>query len=87
MRRLSLDLRKKELTQQKEELLKESKSKLSTMDSVKSQIDMLMKVGTQCMLSLWYYLTVKETTRLLPKFRRKSMNSSYPHIQTLNTHW
>jgi hypothetical protein len=40
----SLDLKKKELLQQKEDLLKESKVKLSTMDSVKSQIDMLMKV-------------------------------------------
>lgn len=41
----SLDKRKTELEQEKEELLKESRSKLSTMDSVKSQIDMLMKVS------------------------------------------
>jgi len=39
-----MDLRKKELIQQKEDLLKESKSKLTTMDSVKTQIDLLMKV-------------------------------------------
>jgi THO complex subunit 5 len=40
-----LDLKKKELVQQKEDLLKESKIKVTTMDNVKSQIDMLMKVG------------------------------------------
>lgn len=39
-----LDLKKKELVQRKEDLLKESKAKSATMDSVKSQIDMLMKV-------------------------------------------
>jgi THO complex subunit 5 len=39
-----LDLKKKELIQQKEALLKESKVKASTMDSVKSQLDVLMKV-------------------------------------------
>jgi THO complex subunit 5 len=39
-----LDLKKKELVQQKEELLKESKIKVTTMDNVKSQIDVLMKV-------------------------------------------
>jgi len=40
-----LDIRKKELTQQKEALLKESKAKMSITESVKSQIDMLMKVS------------------------------------------
>lgn len=40
-----LDLRKKELTQQKEDLLKQGKAKAVTLDSVKSQIDLLMKVG------------------------------------------
>jgi len=39
-----LDQKKKELTQQKEALLKESKTKIATMESVKTQIDMLMKV-------------------------------------------
>jgi THO complex subunit 5 len=39
-----LDLKKKELIQQKEALLKESKVKAATMDSVKSQLDVLMKV-------------------------------------------
>lgn len=39
-----LDQKHKELLQQKEELLKESKAKHATMDSVKSQIDGLMKV-------------------------------------------
>ena len=35
----------KELTQQKEELLRDSKSKLVTMESVKVQIDTLVKVS------------------------------------------
>ncbi|KAG6897453.1 hypothetical protein C0992_001453 [Termitomyces sp. T32_za158] len=39
-----LDLKRKELLQQKEELLKESKTKSSTMDNVKTQIDQLIKV-------------------------------------------
>ncbi|KAJ7638828.1 Fms-interacting protein-domain-containing protein [Roridomyces roridus] len=43
--RQRLDMRKKELIQQKEELLKESKAKLATMDSVKVQIDTLVKVA------------------------------------------
>ncbi|OCH94065.1 hypothetical protein OBBRIDRAFT_817417 [Obba rivulosa] len=42
--RQRLDQRHKELLREKEELLKESKAKLATMDSVKSQIDSLMKV-------------------------------------------
>ncbi|TFK43516.1 Fms-interacting protein-domain-containing protein [Crucibulum laeve] len=45
--RQRLDLRKKELVQQKDELLKESKSKLATMDSVKTQIDVLMKTASE----------------------------------------
>ncbi|KAF8165330.1 Fms-interacting protein-domain-containing protein [Crassisporium funariophilum] len=44
--RQRLDLRKKELMQQKEDLLKQSKSKVSTMESVKAQIDMLMKTAS-----------------------------------------
>ncbi len=39
-----LDLRRKELVKEKEALLKESKAKLATMESVKSHIDTLMKV-------------------------------------------
>ncbi|KAG5643961.1 hypothetical protein DXG03_009312 [Asterophora parasitica] len=42
--RQRLDLQRKELLQRKEEMLKESKIKATTMDSVKSQIDMLIKV-------------------------------------------
>lgn len=42
---LRLDLKRKELIQQKEELLKETKAKNSTLDSVKSQIDTLLKVS------------------------------------------
>lgn len=41
----SLDQRKRELLQEKEELLKESKSKVTTMDSIKVQVDTLMKAG------------------------------------------
>ncbi|KAG6817420.1 hypothetical protein H0H87_009065 [Tephrocybe sp. NHM501043] len=44
--RQRLDLKKKELAQRKEELLKESKTKASTMDSVKTQIDQLIKSAT-----------------------------------------
>ncbi|KAG6873318.1 hypothetical protein C0995_000471 [Termitomyces sp. Mi166 len=44
--RQRLDLKRKELLQQKEELLKESKTKASTMDSVKAQIDQLIKSAT-----------------------------------------
>ncbi|KAJ7507829.1 Fms-interacting protein-domain-containing protein [Mycena galericulata] len=43
--RQRLDKMKKELMQQKEELLKESKAKLATMDIVKAQIDTLVKVA------------------------------------------
>ena len=39
-----LEFKKKELTVQKEELLKESKEKQVTYDNVKSQVDKLMKV-------------------------------------------
>ncbi|RDB22608.1 THO complex subunit 5 [Hypsizygus marmoreus] len=45
--RQRLDLRRKELVQQKEDLLKESKSKAATMDSVKTQIDVLMKTASE----------------------------------------
>lgn len=41
----SLDQRKKELLQEKEELLKESKSKVTTMDNIKVQVDTLMKAS------------------------------------------
>ncbi|KAF8639855.1 hypothetical protein AX17_001110 [Amanita inopinata Kibby_2008] len=44
--RQRLDQKKKELMQQKEDLLKESKAKLVTMDSVKLQIDTLMKTAS-----------------------------------------
>jgi THO complex subunit 5 len=44
--RQRLDLRKKELIQQKEDLFKQSKSKLTTMDSVKTQIELLMKTAS-----------------------------------------
>ncbi len=43
-----LDLRRKELVKEKEALLKESKAKLATMESVKSHIDTLMKVRWMC---------------------------------------
>jgi len=42
-----LDLKKKELIAQKEELLKESREKQVTYDSVKSQVDKLMKVRSR----------------------------------------
>lgn len=42
----------KELTQQKEELLRDSKSKLVTMESVKVQIDTLVKVSHLLLLDI-----------------------------------
>ncbi|TFK91833.1 hypothetical protein K466DRAFT_573451 [Polyporus arcularius HHB13444] len=45
--RQRLDLRRKELVKEKEALLKESKAKLATMESVKSHIDTLMKTATE----------------------------------------
>ncbi|KAF5369920.1 hypothetical protein D9758_001036 [Tetrapyrgos nigripes] len=44
--RQRLDQRKRELLQAKEDLLKESKAKLSTLESVKTQIEMLAKTAT-----------------------------------------
>ncbi|KAJ7795368.1 Fms-interacting protein-domain-containing protein [Mycena olivaceomarginata] len=45
--RQRLDKMKRELMQQKEELLKESKAKLTTMDNIKSQIETLAKVAAE----------------------------------------
>ncbi|KAI0045290.1 hypothetical protein FA95DRAFT_1521558 [Auriscalpium vulgare] len=45
--RQRLDRRVKELTQEKEELLKETKTKTATMESVKTQIDVLMKTAAE----------------------------------------
>ncbi|KIJ70546.1 hypothetical protein HYDPIDRAFT_23645 [Hydnomerulius pinastri MD-312] len=45
--RQRLDLRRKELMTQKEDLLKQSKIKLATVESVKSQIDTLMKAAAE----------------------------------------
>lgn len=44
LRRRRLDRKVKELTQEKEELLKSSKVQSTTMDSVKVQIETLLKV-------------------------------------------
>lgn len=45
--RQRLDLKKKNLMREKEDLMKESRAKLSTMDSVKTQIDVLMKTASE----------------------------------------
>jgi THO complex subunit 5 len=45
--RQRLEFKKKELTVQKEELLKESKEKQVTYDNVKSQVDKLMKMAAE----------------------------------------
>ncbi|KAL4075847.1 Fms-interacting protein-domain-containing protein [Scleroderma yunnanense] len=45
--RQRLDLKRKELILHKEELLKQSRIKSTTVDSVKSQIDALMKTATE----------------------------------------
>ncbi|THG93618.1 hypothetical protein EW145_g8329 [Phellinidium pouzarii] len=44
--RQRLDAKRKELTQKKEELVKQSKAKAATMDNVKTQIDVLMKTAS-----------------------------------------
>lgn len=69
-----LDQRRKELVQQKEELLKENKTKLATMDSVKAHIDALMKVNLPLNLPI---IKAYAFYRLRRKHRRKLMNSSY----------
>lgn len=50
-----LDLKKKALAAQKEELLKESKEKQVTYDNVKSQVDKLMKVQSCLTLLIRHY--------------------------------
>ncbi|KAF9534311.1 Fms-interacting protein-domain-containing protein [Crepidotus variabilis] len=45
--RQRLDQKRKELIQQKEDLLKESKAKVSTLDNVKSQIELLVKTASE----------------------------------------
>ncbi|KAF4574599.1 THOC5 family protein [Pleurotus pulmonarius] len=45
--RQRLDTKKKELVQQKEQLLKQSKTQVSTMDNVKAQIDALVKTAAE----------------------------------------
>lgn len=42
---IRLEQRRKELVAQKDDLQKQSKVKLTTIDSVKAQIDVLVKVG------------------------------------------
>ena len=54
--RSRLDQRRKELTQQKEDLLKQSKAKSTTMDNVKAQVDQLMKVGFSQYTTLCLFL-------------------------------
>jgi hypothetical protein len=49
----SLDQKQKELIQQKEDLLRDSKTKSSTLDNVKTQIDLLVKVRK----ALYFWLT------------------------------
>ena len=70
-----LDQKRKELTLRKEGLLKESKAQTTTMDSVKTQIDVLMKVGTLAHRTSILFVTILFRPR--PKSKRKSTNSSY----------
>lgn len=69
-----LDLRRKDLMVQKEELLKQSKIKLATVESVKLQIDTLMKV------KLFFPCSVRSHSwllRLLQTFRKRLMSWSH----------
>ncbi|EGO27529.1 hypothetical protein SERLADRAFT_382585 [Serpula lacrymans var. lacrymans S7.9] len=67
--RQRLDFKKKELATQKEELLKQSKSKLATMDSVKSQIDILMKAAADIQ---------KRVDELVPPIPPSNRNTPIP---------
>ncbi|KAG6854771.1 hypothetical protein C0991_001198 [Blastosporella zonata] len=60
--RQRLDLKRKELVQRKEELLKESKTKASTMDSVKTQIDQLIKSATDTRKKIEVFVPSIQTT-------------------------
>ncbi|KAH7929463.1 hypothetical protein BV22DRAFT_1056916 [Leucogyrophana mollusca] len=67
--RQRLDLRRKELTAQKEDLLKQSKLKLATVESVKSQIDALMKAAAEIQ---------KKVDELVPPLPASSRNTPAP---------
>lgn len=75
---------------QKEDLLRESKAKLATMDSVKSQIDTLMKVRPRIHDSVGDLLTSFTSLHRPPRtYARKSATSSSlsrpPRLQSQST--
>ena len=57
----SLDQKQRDLIQEKEELLKGSKVKSTTLDSVKTQIELLVKVG------LSFFRSLQSTNDKLPQ--------------------
>ena len=69
----SLDQKQKDLIQEKEELLKDSKVKSTTLDSVKTQIELLVKVELSFFHS--FQSTNENSRRQHPRFKRKSMTS------------
>lgn len=75
---LRLDQQRKELSQQKEELLKQNKNKLGTLDSVKSYIDALTKV---CSIVPRPYLPFTVSPRLQQKHRKNSTSSCWILLQ------
>lgn len=70
-----LDLQKKEITQAKDDLLKESKAKQNVMDNVKTQIEKLLLVRIPLIPHLNHVLT---GLRSRQKLKRKSTNSLHP---------
>jgi hypothetical protein len=69
-----LDLKKKELMQQKEDLLAQSKNKNTTLDSVKLQIDTLVKVRG---LSAALHVLNPVFLRQLQRSKKRSTNLCY----------
>ena len=74
-----LDQRHKELLKEKEDLLKESKAKLTTLDTVKGQIDSLIKVRRR--IILFCPVLTRDFCRLPQTCRRRWRNSPQPQLR------
>jgi hypothetical protein len=63
----SLEARRKELTKVKDDLLKQTKTKQTTADNVKAQLDLLMKVPRSATLAVFCFLTLLQTATEIQK--------------------
>jgi uncharacterized iron-regulated protein len=63
----SLEARRKELTKVKDDLLKQTKTKQTTADNVKAQLDLLMKVPRSATLAVYCFLTLLQTATEIQK--------------------